>query len=199
MKCETTEAWRLAVRRAQARASLAAAHPIDALKPVLVKYLTYGGSTSGVEQGFAKILRGISPQQLSANPELEGDIIKVVVDRVPGDNGEEREVVTCARKRWGHPFGDARSSPALPRLDKGITKKLQESTETGWLRKRRAGVSIAASSTDPQKLQNDIQDPGVVGHRGGSRMKEWRFQEEKLEKKLVRGYDEGTLLPEETT
>ncbi len=78
-RCTTGEAWRQALARTQTRS--AATYPVDALRPVLLEYLTYGGSTSGVEQGFAKILKNISPQQQATKSDQESDIIRIVASR----------------------------------------------------------------------------------------------------------------------
>ncbi len=80
-KCSTEDAWRQVLARTQSRSSTRLTHPVDALRPVLLEYLTYGGSTSGVEQGFSKLLKNISPQQQSTNRSSECDIVRIVTSK----------------------------------------------------------------------------------------------------------------------
>ena len=48
------QAWVNAIRAAQRSTRVQQGHPSYALRPVLLRYLAWGASTSGVEQGFGK-------------------------------------------------------------------------------------------------------------------------------------------------
>ena len=190
--CTTVEAWGNSIVRTEKRLATTT-HPSRDLKPVVIEMKTYGVSSSGVEQGFAKALRNFSGQQESACPEREMDIIKVCVDVKPE---EEVVVIRGAQQVWSKYYGTCRSSPKSARIDNGLTKprtnnKTQggiTSSEAAWLRNRRASVNEAAASGTavvraerPRKLKDVHQK--VID-----------FQRSKERKRMIEHHDAGRLM-----
>ena len=186
-RCSTGEAWKMAVERTQRRSSLKAAHPVDALHPVLLGDATYGCSTSAVEQGFSKALRLISPQQAAGSPNLEADITKLIIDKEHATIGE---VVSRACELWRPHYGSARSMPHVKRLDsrRSKSKAGDMESEQAWLRKRRAPV-VEAELPD-----NPLANPVVWTE---SHEKESTFQRNKFKKRQLEAIDEDVLLSSE--
>lgn len=193
-KVSTQEAWRRAVERMQgSRASTRVRHPATALLPVLEQFHTFGSSTSGVEQGFAKRLRTITPQQGSASHQMEVDLCKVVTDVIPE---EREEIANAAAAIWAKRLGEARASPKQSRLHKGIpfTKKRSANTESGWVQKKRRAVHDASKHTEVPAMADQVVDVDgwTLGHA-----EELHFQTQKQNKRLL--HDEKSLLPHELT
>ena len=150
--------------------AIQANHPIDALEPIVANFMTLGESTSGVEQGFSKALRAISPQQLSATPELEADLCKIIIQC--GNVAPEHEVIKGAVKLWLRHLATARKGAAC-RVDKGMPwlglkrkardeAKISDMTEATWLRKRHHAVTTAASASASVSQADNFYHSGVA-------------------------------------
>lgn len=188
-------AWQQAVLQTQRRREQRERYPCDALMPVLVAQRTFVASTSGVEQGFARALQAVSPQQRCLTASHERDLVKVVVDR---QAVEEIEVLANAQTVWRHLHGKPRNSPVQPRCDKGIRRPRAPtaSTEAGFLRLRRAAVAKAVAAVGPG---------GLDGHDGSQcgltdkQHHEIDFQHKKFLARKIEAYDIGLLVPTEVT
>jgi hypothetical protein len=161
------------------------------LLPVLIAQRTFIASTSGVEQGFAKALQAVSPQQRHLRASLERDLIKIVVDR----NAEEEPVVVKnAQMVWRSKHGTPRASATSPRCHKGMPQESphRTSTEVGFLQTRRDSVShaLAALSDGPDGPRHAVD----LSQRQAT---EVEFQKNKLEKRKIEAFEEGTLLNSE--
>ena len=203
-KVTTQDAWREALKRTQeGRADLKANHPAVALLPILAEFMTFGSSTSGVEQGFAKTLRTISPQQLAADPMVEESICKLAIDK---SLESDADIAQRAKKIWAEVFGESRRhSEEKSRIDKGITKgKKSEQpdgrkTEVDFLRKRRDSVVVAAQGTSATVVSNSIINGTCLHGAGdawtGKHEKEQDFQKAKRARRMF--LNRGELLEDE--
>ncbi|CAK0831689.1 unnamed protein product, partial [Prorocentrum cordatum] len=202
-KVSTQDAWREALRRTQeGRAALKANHPAISLLPVLAEFMTFGSSTSGVEQGFAKTLRTISPQQLAADHMVEENICKLAIDK-----GLERDadIAQTAIKFWAEAFGEPRKhNEGKSRIDKGITTRKRarpdgRKTEADFLRKRRDSVVVAAQGTSATDASNSIINGTCLHEAGGAwtdkHEKEQDFQKTKRARRMF--LNRGELLDDE--
>ena len=91
------DAWKTAVLRTQASSWGRAHHPVDQLKQVLVAYGCFGGSSSGVEQGFSKVLKNISPQSSSSGSGMmECFLTKLILDKDCMSDMEVKEMLQRA-------------------------------------------------------------------------------------------------------
>ena len=169
--CTNKEAWRLCLSKTQTKASTRARYPAAALRPALIAYGNFGASSSGVEQGFSKVNRMISKQQLgSCRSILEKHLTKIILDRRPD---ETEQVVQHARQVWMNTYGEHRTGPVAGRMDKGIKRKQTDSTtpqsEIGWLRRRRKQVlTCAAGSARAPTLGADQDEEGPAEGSAGS-------------------------------
>ena len=161
--------------------------------PILIAQRTFVASTSGVEQGFAKALQAVSPQQRHLKAELERDLVKIVVDRRAE---EETHVLQNAREVWAALYGKPRASPSAPRSHKGMTSPCtaKVGTEVGFLRDRRTAVGHALAAL-----------PSADGHDGtlavltDKQQHEVDFQRQKLEKRKFEAFADGLLIQADMT
>ena len=188
------EAWRITTQKTRGTTKALQRHPSAALRPVLIRWLTFMCTTSQVERDFAKMLHTLRQQQSSASQDAEADTAKCVLDYVPS---EEQAVIEAARKIWVERYGRPRTHSAT-RLDKGVRRAVKvfsatnlRNSEIAFLRKRRHAVQqSAAASQNGGQIQHP--DRWLPEHA-----KEVKFQEDKREKRLVQALREGTLRAEE--
>jgi hypothetical protein len=199
--CLPQEAWRKAVQKVMLSIDLRVKerHPLDALVPVLTRWLTLVCTTSAVEQGFAKMLHTIRVQQ-RAGPNAEADAAKCVLD---WDPLEAPQVLEGAQRAWAAFYGAPRKA-GRARLDKGAARPLAEfdsgsarNSEISFLRARRRAVQRAA-----------VGSAGIVGAQGAvplpqrwtaEQAAEVAFQRKKREHRLVQALQEGALAQNEIT
>jgi hypothetical protein len=186
------EAWRQAVLRTQNRASLRDRHPVDALRPVLLRYLVYIASTTAIEHGFAKRLRTLNVQQFCSE-EVERNLVKVIMDQ---ELVKHRDTIVLAQKIWAGSYAAPRKVNTPHRLDKGVpqhSRRLTKRSEAGWQRKRRLEVKHGQHGS-PQGVQAAVSTDGAWCD---ALQKEVDFQEDKLKKRKLEAYRDGLLLEEE--
>jgi len=199
----TPEAWRVTIDRLNARPSIATAHPTDVLHLALVAYIVYGGSTSGVEQGFAKAAWAFTNRRLKAHADTEEAIVKLSLD-MPNNSADE--VVAVARKVWAHCYGPPREH-TVTRVDAGILKRARTSldmeggptqkkpcTEIDFLRARREASRLASTRSPNVDFHSPVKVDGLLGWDAGH-VQELKFQEAKLLKRKIQASAEETLLP----
>ena len=85
-------------------------HPMDVLKTALILYFVFGISSSGVEQAFSKIRLDFSNRRLSAFPETEEYVVRVMMGMPSADL---KIIIPLAQKVWMHYYGPARRSNDL--------------------------------------------------------------------------------------
>ena len=141
------------------------------------------------------IAEDISNKQGLLDDITELNLIKIIVD-IPGGRPDRENLAKRAQQLWSEYFGECRSSPAKPRLDKGCMRKgMAVGSEVAWLRKRRKLVCDSAASAvhrDP--------DAGMIDECWSDRhQKEADFNSTKELKHKVAAYHQQALLPHEIT
>ena len=194
-------AWQQAVIQTQRRQAQRDRFPCDALLPVLIAQRTFVASTSGVEQGFAKALHVVSPQQRHCFAELESDLVKVVIDR---HAPEQSIVLKNAQAVWRCLYGKPRASPVQPRCDRGkLCPRPVVGTELGFLQARRAAVSLALDSHDGHGDSGTGDGNLATGPLGqeltDKQQREINFQRHKLDKRKAEAYADGLLIEQDLT
>ena len=97
---------------------------VDALQPVVLRYLAWGASTSGVEQGFGKQQHTLGGLGTDRCEQLLNDHQDVVASN-PGKQNDQ-ELVSLARAEWAAVYGEVRASGSnnrAVRMDKGKSKR----------------------------------------------------------------------------
>ena len=140
----TFDAWRYAVRRTQGNKGSRERHPADALSHVLCSFAVCGGSSSGVEQAFSKLMSKVKCQQLHGRAEYEEDVVLCAIARdYAWDDELTHKAINFAQLAWSSVYGAARACPATPRIDTGCQKKASSRSESSWIRSRREAVGQA--------------------------------------------------------
>jgi hypothetical protein len=178
------EAWKAAVLRTQRSSHGRVRHPAVTLTKLLVAYGCYGASSSGVEQGFSKTQKNVSKTLM--------------------DTAEVSEMTSRAAVMWKLHYGEVRSSPKHPRIDKGLKRvpaagsnsKRKQETEIAFLRRRRRAVASASASSSTRHLAVEDTDSDVE-YFGEGHEKERKFNEQKLLRKKVEASNMGTLFEHE--
>ena len=183
--CTIAEAWRLAIERTQSHRErhMSSYYSVDALHPVLVAHQTFGGSSSGIEQGFSKALWAINRQQLGGSPQFIDDISKLLFDRRPL---EELATLELAREIWFRHFGETRRCQRS-RIDQGTVKGHKKGSESSWLSDRRKSVSAGVFEYNLKKSSGSTY-LALSPERDNkfwtpSHEKEAKFQHDKLNKR----------------
>lgn len=188
-------AWQSALQRILGKPSLRASYAVDVLLPVLQDYCTFVASSSGVEQSFTKAQWAFTDRQGGALESTEEKTLKLVLDN-DIDEGPLNVTKTCelARRVWAkvHPSME-RASPHHPRLDAGIKRSTQPTSEIAFLRIRRKPMPVS-----------EIEGPCDVEHAGdpdrvwdANHQKELDFTRAKAEKRKLQACFEDLLLPDE--
>ena len=198
------EAWREALHRIKARASLRAAHPTDALNHALVAYAAFGLSSSGVEQAFSKRALAFSCRRLTATANTEEFASKAVLDLPHND---QTEVIALARKVWVHCYGPPKTV-TMQRIDTGVKKRTSEAmsgdataevgikrfrTEAAFLRSRRNATAAASQGVQLPGFDDAAEQVLVSGAWTDRHSKELRFQADKLHQRRVQAAHEHVL------
>eukprot|EP00969_Alexandrium_andersonii_P060135 2648639-Alexandrium_andersonii.AAC.1 len=107
-------------------------------------------------------------------------------------------MIALAQQVWRRHFGEARQSPALPRVDAGSHRAKRPHSEAEFLRRRRVSVGAASSSHQAALPQPsvDITPPPDTFHTDAHVHAE-TFQDAKLEKRRIEAYKDGHLMPDE--
>ena len=118
-KIAVWEAWRMAIHRTQRRACIRVNHPVDALSPVLVRYVAWNGMTSsGVEQTFTKqqrtMLQACRDHMLDEHENDELFLLDVT-------DCNKAALITPAQDIWACYDGIPRATTG-PRLSKGTQR-----------------------------------------------------------------------------
>jgi hypothetical protein len=186
-------AWQEAIQSCQRHHGTKSNWGVDALLPVLWRYVGWTAATSGVEQNFSKALRLIGPQRGSLTPEREETVVKFAV--YTADQKEVDDVIARSRAIWDVHYGAPRIR-AHQRCDKGVPRISTAETERAWLKRRRDAAHDAGNEFgDPTALSVEAAEGGpgwTAGHD-----KEHAFQVQKRAKKQLQALQDGMLPPHE--
>jgi hypothetical protein len=191
-------AWQAAVQRTQKHPSRAA-HPVDALMPVLMRFISWTGSTSGVEQSFSAGLRALEPTRLNMSEDSEEATLRFATlkwRRTECQSEELPNLTQRAREIWVESgFGQSRQRAGgdSERVDAGQRRRGREG-EGAWLRAKRRAVTDAmtASPHGVEAAADADHDAWTTGHH-----KEQEKQRKKQALRRVEAMRDGVLLPEE--
>ena len=189
------QAWQAAVQACSRAARSNPTWSMDALLPVLWRFVGWTAATSGVEQNFSKAMRSIGPQRANLTDAHEETAVRLAVYKPSND--ELEDVVARARVIWDAHYGCCRQQTSQ-RCDKGTSREQipADNTEKAWLDKRRDAAS------DVGRKLGDASALSIEAAAGGSGWteghdKEHTFQAKKRAKKELQAFDEGLLLEHE--
>jgi hypothetical protein len=187
-------AWKDAVESTQKHHGTKKSYSVEALRPVLARYLGWTCATSAVEQGFSVGLRALGFQRGSMKEGAEETAMRFACYKP--DPREVDEVITRARSLWEECFGTPRSSGC--RVDAGVPRhKTIDGTEAAWLRQRRAAANaVGREGASEQGLVGKTPLPIELTER---QEKELERQRKQQNKRRMEAYTDGLLLQDEIT
>jgi hypothetical protein len=192
-------AWQATVQKTQKHGGTRAAYPVDALMPVLTRYLSFCASTSGVEQSFSAGLRALEPSRLNMQEDCEEATLRFATlkwRRTEAQCELPSSLVQRAREIWVESgFGQSRQHTAQ-RIDAGVKGcHHRDEGEHAWLKaKRRAVTNAVAASPSGVTVEAADPDSGAWTTR---HHKEQEKQRKKQALRRVEALRDGVLLPEE--
>ena len=137
-------------------------------------------STHKLDTSFAKVHCRTKPQK-TRKLQAEQDTVQLWL--TPPGSSRDDKVVSLARKLWADWFGEARASPTVPRLDKGVKRK----------------APAFCSEDKRQKYNIAARDPVDASELSESHTKELEWQRSKLGQRAVEHYECGLLMDHEVT
>ena len=196
-KCSNQEAWQKTVQRGrEVRAS--AGWMLDALQPVVMRYLVWSSSTAGVEQRFSVGDR-LGVERTPSSQVTESLTLRAVFDKVSAE--ERKTVVRRAQELFAEGCPRTRNPSRHLRRDKGIKRLLETkaSTETGWLARRRSTVSVGARLPRTHSLVGAGQLAELPQGLGREQLKCLAKQQQKKRKREEEAFQDDCLLDHEIT
>lgn len=194
--------WQEAVRKTQGHPSTRDSYPVDALKPVLMRYLAFVVSTSGVEQSFSVGLRSLEPARLNMSEDTEEATLRFATlawRRTESQCELPKTLVLRARELWVEcGFGQSRRHTA-ERVDAGTKRAGRHCHgEQGWLKAKCRAITeaVAAGASGAEAADPDVDADGAWTTR---HQKEREKQRQKQHLRRVEALRDGMLLPEEIT
>jgi hypothetical protein len=154
-------AYKLAVERYERKHNLQR-HPTDVVKVILIRWIGWVISSSGVEQNFTHFARLLSnAQRCKMSRQREQDIITLLADITPL---EIEETISMAGEIWKMFYGNARNNPrSTRRIDLGIQRKRKKTApeapvgSAALVKKRRMEVTKAVAKANPKLItQSDL-------------------------------------------
>ena len=146
-------AWQHAYKATQRDSRRQARYPVDALKPALVRYLAWPGSTSRVEQDFSRLKRLLGEQ---SHPQGDHLLRRSVLATTAGQTAQQDdELIALARVIWCENFRPARhrQDQTALRLERPGPKTCTAAVgEAAWQRQRR------------QAVREDAPNPAAAQH-----------------------------------
>ena len=205
--CDSRMAWKSALARLQSmRRSTRDDHCTDALRPVVQRWLAFAASTSGVEQSFTKILRGMTPQTQCADEDLTSAYAKLLSDACKLPPLQQKQLAIAAQKVWSKCYGRPRLSGVSnrhPRLDRGRKRAADDaaappSNEQAFLRRRRKSVGAPHESlSSVLGAIDEVADVAAASAWSERHERELEFARDKEDARRAQAHAEGVLLPGE--
>ena len=189
------DAWKEAVQSCRRAIAHNVGWNMDALLPVLWRFVGWTAATSGVEQNFSKALRSIGHQRGSLTSEHEETAVRFAVYKPNAT--EQEDLIRRARIIWDKHYGCTRQAQTQ-RCDKGMHRgqACAGNTEKFWLEQRRAAaqeVGEKMGHASALTIESAKDGPGwTVGHDD-----EHEFQSKKRAKKKLEAFEDGLLLEHE--
>ena len=173
-------------------------HHGDTLHELVKRVGAWGGSTSGVEQTFAKQRRSEGLHRADMSEEhvnIDAYIMSKIASNPFQSDADKDAFIQTARSMWAELFGHARCRPKFRRRDRKQSNPRRGSTrsETQWIKKRRQ--SVQAGTESGKVVKRACPDT----HWAEGHNKELRFQKQKQMVNAVQAFKDGLLLPSEIT
>lgn len=189
------QSWIKAIKEAQRRSNTQQLHPVTALQPVVLRYLAWGASTSGVEQGFGKQHHALGGLGTVRSEQLLNDHQDVVASHT--DKKDDEELVSQARAEWVAVYGEARTSGTAyraARMDTGKKRNCKNMSMARWVVARRTIVAQLVEKGDCARGKHIIsEDPSARLGWTDRHAKEAMFIEAKRIRNLFEGVREGNV------
>lgn len=192
------DAWRQAYRATQRDSRRQARYPVDALKPALVRYLAWPGSTSRVEQDFSRLKRLLGEQ---SHPQGDHLLRRSVLATTTGQTAkQDDELIARARIIWGENFRPPRHRQhrAALRLRLKCPARAALTGEAAWQRQRRRAVVKQRQAPSPAATQQAAAAARLAltlwteGHSKEVAFNKQKLQDERNERHML-----NKLLPED--
>ena len=165
---------------------------ICALSAVVFRYLAWGFSTSGIEQGFTRSMRSFSVFQEASKPEYEDRMVRLALE---GPSNRPRELAQRARLLWpAMGFGNARTTSARSkRSDAGVKRSGRSCSEASFLKRRRDSVGSATGGLEREAAVDQVESSALPSCWGDSHEKELEFTRGKTAVRIIQASREGAL------
>ena len=196
-KCSNQEAWRKAAQRRLQLQSGGNGVQIESLRRVLMRYLVWSCSTTGVEQRFSAADR-LAVEKTPASQVHESLVLRAAFDKVKAQ--EKKAIARRAQELFAQGCPQSRAFDKRPcRLDKGTKRKQEASvkSEVGWLRKRRSTVAFGAKAKS--KDGGACDDTASGGHLRKKQQECLAQQAAKKQRREEETFQDGCLLDSEVT
>lgn len=193
--CGNREAWQKALMMTQGNRHTRQAYAADALKPVLLRYLSWRASTSAVEQGFSQLDR-CGPAMASSGIRHETVCLRALLAKA---SPAELEATCRAAQELYSQCGPSCRRHDTVRIDCGCKRQMPQAqaSETQWLKKRRTSVADSLKAAGGQASDAAALDPTALPSWGETHAKELLFQRDKQRKKLLEAFLDNLLLKSE--
>ena len=194
--CGNREAWQKALMMSQSNRHTSQAYAADALKPVLLRYLSWRASTSAVEQGFSQLDR-CGPAMASSGIRHETVCLRALLAKA--SPAELEATCRAAHELYSQcgPTGCRRHGK--DRIDRGCKRHMPqaEASEQQWLKLRRTSVADSLKAAGGQASDAAALDPTALPSWSETHAKELLFQQDKQRKKLLEAFLDKLLLKSE--
>ena len=162
-------AWQQALKQTQSSDRRKRTFPVDALLPLLQRFLVAPGSTAGIEQNFSKLKRILGEHWNGSELAEER---RLVLDLAVSENPEaDADLLGAARLVWASTFGTPRASAPKLAPRKAVMHARQEQqterTAAAWLRRRRqivADLALKSNGAADQDVVAAADAVWAVGH-----------------------------------
>ncbi len=148
----------------QRRSDIAEQHPIDALGPVLTRFVGWTPSSCGLERNFGTMDKVVGPSARSMHPLTKRDLFCIATATMGKSQAED--VIVAARQLWSSFFGWSRKARDA-RVDKGVqpVRRASSSSSLSSLQDQTAVVMLKSSAVANSSSSLHVADgfPGVDG------------------------------------
>lgn len=195
--CGNREAWQQALLKTQRHNCTRQAYAADALKPVLLRYLSWRASTSAVEQGFSQLDR-CGPAMASSGIRHETVCLRALLAKA--SPAEMEATCRAAQELYSESglSGQTRRHVRV-RIDSGCKRRQSQemASEQQWLKKRRTSVANSLKAAGGQGSDATALDTTALPSWGEGHARELLFQRDKQKKRRLEAFLDNLLLKEE--
>ncbi|CAE7282138.1 unnamed protein product [Symbiodinium sp. CCMP2592] len=197
--CDSSkDAWAQVMKKTQHRKSLRASYPASDVLPVLLRYLAWQASTSGLEQTFSRQDRA---QTAKSPASVEHEVRAIRLATLSISPEAEKTLCQEAQKLYSECSpGSACRQRGAARVDKDIRRGTRADAESqaAWLKKRRTDVQ---EGVDRDRQSADLAFPSSMELETWDEGHEEALQKQKTKQaeRLLEAYEDNLLLDREIT